>query len=62
MKFKESNQLKHFNDCKVFTEYSNHTDDTYKNIEHNPNKKHKILIAFDDIISDMVANKKYVIQ
>ena len=34
-------------------------DDIYKNIEeYNPNKKQKILIAFDDIISDMFCNKK----
>ena len=34
-------------------------DDIYKNIEeYNPNKKHKILIVFDDIIADMLSNKK----
>ena len=33
-------------------------DDTYENIEeYNPNKKHKILIVFDDIIADMLSNK-----
>ena len=33
-------------------------DDIYKNIEkHNPNKKHKILIAFDDMVADMLSNK-----
>ena len=26
--------------------------------EHNPNKKHKILIFFDDMIADMVSKKK----
>ena len=46
------------NDSKTFIEYSNDMDDTYKNIEgHNPNKKHKILIVFDDIIADMLSNK-----
>ena len=31
----------------------------YKNIEeYNPNKKCKILIVFDDIIADMLTNKK----
>ena len=31
----------------------------YKNIEeYNPNKKRKILIMFDDIIADMLSNKK----
>ena len=26
--------------------------------EYNPNKEHKILIEFDDMITDMVRNKK----
>ena len=31
----------------------------YKNIdEYNPDKKQKILIVFDDIITDMLSNKK----
>ena len=30
-------------------------DDFFKNIEeYNPNKKYKILIAFDDMIGDML--------
>ena len=34
-------------------------DDVYKNIEeYNPNKKRKILIVFDDMIADMLSNKK----
>ena len=34
-------------------------DDIYKNIEeHNPNTKQKILILFDDMIADMLSNKK----
>ena len=34
-------------------------DDIYKNIEeYNPNKKRKILIAFDNLIADMLSNKK----
>ena len=33
--------------------------DIYKNIEdYNPNKKRKILIGFDDMIADMLSNKK----
>ena len=33
--------------------------DVYKNIdEHNVNKERKILIVFDDIIVDMLNNKK----
>ena len=34
-------------------------DDIYKDIEeHNPNRKRKILIFFDDMIADMLSNKK----
>ena len=34
-------------------------DDIYKNIEeYNPNKTRKILIAFDDVIADMLSNKR----
>ena len=33
--------------------------DVYKNIEdHNPGKERKILIVFDDMIADMINNKK----
>ena len=34
-------------------------NDIYKNIEdYNPNKERKILIVFDDMIADMLSNKK----
>ena len=34
-------------------------DDIYKNIEgYNPNKKRKILIVFDNMIANMLSNKK----
>ena len=34
-------------------------NDIYKNIEeHSPNKKRKTLIVFDDMIADMLSNKK----
>ena len=33
--------------------------DVYKNIEdHNPGKKRKLLIVFDDMIADMINNKR----
>ena len=33
--------------------------DVYKKIEnYNPNKKRKVLIVFDDMIADMINNKK----
>ena len=35
-------------------------NDIFENIEeHNPNKKSRILIVFDDIIADMLSNKKF---
>ena len=40
-------------------EYSNNMQDVYKNTEdYNPNKKRKILIFFDDMIADIINNKK----
>ena len=34
-------------------------DDIYRNIDkYNPNKKRKTLIVFDDMIADMLSNKK----
>ena len=51
--------LNHFNDSKVFMEYSNDMQDVYENIEdYNPIKKRKILIVFDDMIADMINNNK----
>ena len=39
--------------------YSNDMQDVYENIEdYNPIKKRKILIAFDDMIADMINNNK----
>ena len=40
-------------------EYLNDMQDVYKNIEeYNPNKERKVLIIFDDMIADMINNKK----
>ena len=56
---RESTCLKHFNDSKAFIEYSNNMVDIYKNIEdYNPNKKQKTLTGFDDMITDILSNKK----
>ena len=44
---------------KLFFEYLDVMDDTNKNTEeYNPKKKQKILTLFDDMIADMVNNKK----
>ena len=54
-----STGLKHLNDPKDFIEYSDHMQDVYKNIyEYNPGKKRKILVVFDDMIADVINNKK----
>ena len=51
--------LCHFNDPKAFMEYSNDMQDVHRNIEdHNPIKKCKILIVFDDMIADVINNNK----
>ena len=51
--------MKHCNNSGASSEYSNDIDDIYKNIEeYNPKKEHKMLIVFDDMIVDMISNKK----
>ena len=50
---------KHLNDSKAFIEDSNDMDYIYESIEkYNANTKHKISIFFDDMIADMLSNKK----
>ena len=52
--------IKHLNDSKAFIECSNTMDDVYENIDdYNPNRKRKILIIFDDMIVDIMTNKKF---
>ena len=56
---RESSGLNVFKWFKAFIKYSIGINDIYKNIEeYNPSKKRKILIIFDDMISDMLSNKK----
>ena len=51
--------LDHLNDPKDFIEYSSDMHCVYNSIENcNPNKKRKVLIVFDDMIADMINNKK----
>ena len=57
---RESTSLKYLNDPKDFIEYTINIDGIYKNIEeYNPNENRKILIVFDDIIADILSNKKH---
>ena len=56
---RESVGINHFNDPKSFIEYSNDMIDVYKNIDdYNHDKENKVLIVFDDMIADMIHNKK----
>ena len=51
--------IDHHNDPRAYIEYSNDMRDVYKNINYyNPDKENKILIVFDDMIADMINNKK----
>ena len=51
--------INHFNDPKAFIQYSDDMHNVYKNIDdYNPDKEDKILIDFDDMIADMIHNKK----
>ena len=51
--------INHFNDPKAFIEYSNDMRDVYKNINYYyPYRENEMLIAFDDMIADMIHNKK----
>ena len=56
---RKSTGVKYFHDPKAFTEYSSDMQDVYENIdEYNLDKERKILIVFDDMIADMINNKK----
>ena len=56
---RESVGIDHFNDRKAFIQYSNDMRNVYKNIgDYNPDPENKILIVFDDMIADMIHNKK----
>ena len=52
--------IKNLNHPSTFTEYSNTTDDVYNNIDdYNLKRKRKILIVFDDMIADIMTNKRF---
>ena len=60
IKNRENAGIKHLNDSKAFIECSNTMNDVYENIDnYNPNRKRKILIVFDDMIADIMTNKKF---
>ena len=57
---RENAGIKHCDNPNAFIEYSNAMDDVYKKIDHyNPRRKRKVLIAFDDMIADIMTNKRF---
>ena len=57
---REKAGIKHFNDPPAFIEYSSTIDDVFKNIDdYNKKRKRRVLIVFDDMIADIMTNKKF---
>ena len=52
--------IKHYNDPNGFIECSNTMDDVYEKInDYNPIRERKKLIVFDDMIADIMANRRF---
>ena len=59
IKNRENVGIKQVNNSKAFIQSSDTMDDVYENIDdYNPSRKRKILIVFDDMIADIMTNKK----
>ena len=53
-------QEKNLNDASAFIEYSDTMDNVYSNIDdYNTRRKRKTLIVFNDLIADIMTNKKF---
>ena len=60
IKKREDAGIKHLNSPNAFIECSNTMDNVYENInDYNPIRKRKKLIVFDDMIADIMGNKKF---
>ena len=56
---REGVSINHFNDPKAFNENSSDMHDVHKNMNYyNPDNENKILLVFDDMITDMINYKK----
>ena len=52
--------IKHCNDPNALIQCSNTMDNVYENInDYNPSRKRKFLITFDEMIADIMTNKKF---
>ena len=57
---KEKAGMKNFNDPTALIEYSNTMDDVFKSTDdYNTKRKRRVLIVFDDMIADIMTNKKF---
>ena len=60
IKKREDVGIKHLNNPNPFIECSNTMDDIYENIDdYNRSRRRKILIVFDEMIADIMKNKKF---
>ena len=59
IKIREKVGIDSHNDPRAYIEYSNDMRDVYKYIgDYNPDLENKILVVFDDMIADMINNKR----
>ena len=60
IKRREDVAIKYCNNRNVFIECSSTMDDVCQNMDdYNPSRKRKILVVLDDMIADIMTNKKY---
>ena len=60
IKKREDVGIKHVNNSNAFIECSSTMDDVYENVhDYNPSRRRKILIVFDDMITDIITSKKF---
>ena len=60
IKKREDVGIKHVNDSNAFIECSDTMDDVYENIDDfSPSGKRKKLIIFDDMIADIMTNRRF---
>ena len=60
IKKREDAGIKYLNDPNAFIQCFNSMDDVFENIhDYNPSRGRKVLIVFDDMIADIMTNKKF---
>ena len=60
IKNREDAGIKNLDDSSAFIEYSNIMDDSHNNIDdYNTRRKRKVLIVFNDMVADVMTNRKF---